>query len=108
MPVIEVDGSISGQRVCRILDRIFAGRPWPEALILDNLLHPEVKSDRCVFKPDEDGCLEALQPLPQHLIITLAVHHAPPLTASSRWLKQHLMALLRHVDRHEDYSCRGP
>ncbi len=36
VPVIEVDLSIGGERVCRILDRIFAGRPWPEALILDN------------------------------------------------------------------------
>lgn len=35
-PVIEADLSIGGERVCRILDRIFAGRPLPETLILDN------------------------------------------------------------------------
>lgn len=36
VPVIEVDLSIGGARVCRILDRIFAGRPLPETLVLDN------------------------------------------------------------------------
>jgi putative transposase len=36
VPVIEVDGSIGGERVCRILDRLFAGRPLPETVILDN------------------------------------------------------------------------
>ncbi len=34
--MIEVDGSIGGERVGRILDRLFAGRPLPEVLILDN------------------------------------------------------------------------
>ncbi len=36
VPVIEVDDSIGGTRVCRILDRIFTGRPLPAVLILDN------------------------------------------------------------------------
>ena len=36
VPVIEVDNSIGGARVCRILDRLFAGRPLPEIVILDN------------------------------------------------------------------------
>lgn len=36
VPVIEVEGSIGGARVCRILDRVFAGRPMPEVLMLDN------------------------------------------------------------------------
>ena len=36
VPVIEVDVSIGGARVCRILDRLFATRPLPETLILDN------------------------------------------------------------------------
>lgn len=36
VPVIEVDVSIGGARVCRILDRLFLTRPRPEALILDN------------------------------------------------------------------------
>ena len=36
VPVIEVDVSIGGARVCRILDRLFLTRPLPEALILDN------------------------------------------------------------------------
>ena len=36
VPVIEADTSIGGERVCRILDRLFAGRPWPEIVILDN------------------------------------------------------------------------
>ena len=43
VPVIEVDVSIGGARVCRILDRLFLTRPLPETLILDNVLHPEVK-----------------------------------------------------------------
>ena len=34
--VIEVDVSIGGTRVCRILDRLFATRPLPDTLILDN------------------------------------------------------------------------
>ncbi len=36
VPVIEVDSSIGGERVCRILDRIFAERPLPEVFMLDN------------------------------------------------------------------------
>jgi putative transposase len=36
VPVIEVDVSIGGARVCRILDRVFATRPLPDTLILDN------------------------------------------------------------------------
>jgi len=34
--VIEVDVSIGGARVCRILDRLFTTRPLPDTLILDN------------------------------------------------------------------------
>lgn len=36
VPVIEVDVSTGGARVCRILDRLFNTRPFPETLILDN------------------------------------------------------------------------
>jgi len=36
VPVIEVDVSIGGARLCRILDRVFLSRPLPETLILDN------------------------------------------------------------------------
>jgi len=36
VPVIAVDVSISGARVCRILDQLFLTRPLPETLILDN------------------------------------------------------------------------
>jgi len=36
VPVIEVDVSIGGARVCRILDRVFLTRPLPETLIVDN------------------------------------------------------------------------
>ena len=36
VPVIEVDVSIGGARVCRILDRLFLTRPLPETVILDN------------------------------------------------------------------------
>lgn len=36
VPVIEVDVSIGGARVCRILDRLFTTRSLPDALILDN------------------------------------------------------------------------
>jgi len=34
--MIEVDVSIGGARVCRILDRLFTTRPLPDTLILDN------------------------------------------------------------------------
>ena len=34
--MIEVDVSIGGERVSRILDRLFMGRPWPETVILNN------------------------------------------------------------------------
>ena len=36
VPLIEVDVSIGGARVCRILDRLFLTHPLPETLILDN------------------------------------------------------------------------
>jgi putative transposase len=36
VPVIEVDGSIGGERVCRILDRVFAIGSMHEVLMLDN------------------------------------------------------------------------
>ena len=36
VPVIEVDVSIGGARVCRMLDRLFLTRPLPEILMLDN------------------------------------------------------------------------
>jgi putative transposase len=36
VPAIEVDVSIGGTRVCRILDQLFLTRPLPENMILDN------------------------------------------------------------------------
>lgn len=36
VPVIAVDTSMGGDRVGRILDRLFATRPLPETLFLDN------------------------------------------------------------------------
>ena len=36
VPVIEVAVSIGGARVCRILDQLFATRPLPETVMLDN------------------------------------------------------------------------
>lgn len=36
VPVIDVDVSIGGTRVCRILDRLFLTRPLSETLIVDN------------------------------------------------------------------------
>ena len=36
VPVIAVDVSMGGARVCRILDRLFLSRPLPETLIVDN------------------------------------------------------------------------
>lgn len=35
-PVIEADFSLTGKRLCRILDRLFADRPLPGTLIMDN------------------------------------------------------------------------
>jgi putative transposase len=35
-PVIDVDFSINGERVCQILDRLFVDRPMPDTLIMDN------------------------------------------------------------------------
>ena len=34
--MIEVDASIGGKRICRILERLFEGRPLPATVILDN------------------------------------------------------------------------
>ena len=34
--MIEGDGSIGGEQVCRMLDRVFARRSMPEVLMLDN------------------------------------------------------------------------
>ncbi|MBS0178320.1 MAG: transposase family protein [Nitrospira sp.] len=34
--LIELDVSIGGPRVCRILDRLFNARPLPDTVILDN------------------------------------------------------------------------
>jgi putative transposase len=36
VPVIEVDFSINGERLCRMMDRVFADRPLPKTLIMDN------------------------------------------------------------------------
>jgi putative transposase len=36
VPVIEVDVSIAGAPVCRILDRLFSTRPLPDTVMLDN------------------------------------------------------------------------
>ncbi len=36
VPVIEVDVSSGGARVCRILDRLFTTRPLPDLVLLDN------------------------------------------------------------------------
>ena len=51
--MIEVDVSIGGARVCRILDRVFLTRPLPETLIVDNVLYTEhkQKSARTVRPP---------------------------------------------------------
>jgi putative transposase len=35
-PVIEVDHSINGERICQVLDRILDGRANPEVLMMDN------------------------------------------------------------------------
>ena len=35
-PVIEVDYSINGERVCRVLERVLEGRIKPEILMMDN------------------------------------------------------------------------
>lgn len=37
VPVIEVDVSIGGARVCRVLDRLFNARPLPDTVILDSV-----------------------------------------------------------------------
>jgi hypothetical protein len=36
VPVIEMDVSLDGERVCRILDRLFLTGPLPEALMLEH------------------------------------------------------------------------
>ena len=54
VPVIEVDVSIGGERVCRILDRLFMGRPWPETVILDN--GPEFSGTALDAWAGQHGC----------------------------------------------------
>ena len=51
VPVSEVDVSIGGARVCRILDRVFLTRPLPETLIVDNVLYTEHKQAVRTVRP---------------------------------------------------------
>jgi hypothetical protein len=57
------------------------------------------------FKSDEDRRLKGLQPLLQCDVITMTIHHAPPLSASLWRFNHHLMRLLRDINRHQDDSC---
>ena len=60
-PVIEVDTSLGGLRVCRVLDRVAAGQGLPEAIVLDN--GPEFRSRALAAWSEERGVrLEFIQP----------------------------------------------
>jgi putative transposase len=61
VPVIEVDNSIGGEHVCRILDRLFAEGPLPEIVILDN--RPECSGTALDVWPAQHGVtLHFIQP----------------------------------------------
>ena len=60
-PVIEVDTSLGGLRVCRVLDRVAAEQGLPEAIVLDN--GPEFRSRALAAWSEERGVrLEFIQP----------------------------------------------
>jgi putative transposase len=60
-PVIEVDTSLGGLRVCRVLDRVTAEQGLPEAIVLDN--GPEFRSRALAAWSEEHGVrLEFIQP----------------------------------------------
>jgi len=60
-PVIEVDTSLGGLRVCRVLDRVAAEQGLPEAIVLDN--GPEFRSRALAAWSEEHGVrLEFIQP----------------------------------------------
>jgi len=60
-PAIEVDSSLGGQRVRRVLDRIASERGLPEAIVLDN--GPEFRGRALAAWSEERGVrLEFIQP----------------------------------------------
>src|SRR5207247_11133225 len=60
-PAIEVDTSLGGLRVRRVLDRIASERGLPEAIVLDN--GPEFRSRALAAWSEERGVrLEFIQP----------------------------------------------
>jgi len=60
-PAIEVDTSLGGLRVCRVLERISHERGLPEAIVLDN--GPEFRSRALTAWSEERGVrLEFIQP----------------------------------------------
>lgn len=60
-PTIEVDTSLGGLRVCRVLDRVAAERGLPEAIVLDN--GPEFRGRALAAWSEERGVrLEFIQP----------------------------------------------
>jgi putative transposase len=60
-PAIEVDISLGGLRVCRVLDRVVAERGLPEAIVLDN--GPEFRGRALAAWSEERGVrLEFIQP----------------------------------------------
>lgn len=60
-PAIEVDTSLGGLRVCRVLERISSERGLPEAIVLDN--GPEFRSRALTAWSEERGVrLEFIQP----------------------------------------------
>jgi len=70
VPVMEVEASIGGERVCRILDRLFVGRPLPETVILVN--GPEFAGTAVDAWPGQHGvrlhCIQPGKPV-QHAFI---------------------------------------
>ena len=60
-PAIEVDISLGGLRVCRVLDRVLAERGRPEAIVLDN--GPEFRGRALTAWSEQRGIrLEFIQP----------------------------------------------
>jgi len=60
-PVIEVDTSLGGLRVRRVLDRMVSERGLPEAIVVDN--RPEFRGRALVARSEQRGVrLEFIQP----------------------------------------------
>ncbi len=82
-PVIEVDTSLGGLRVCRVLDRVAAEQGLPEAIVLDN--GPEFRSRAlAAWSEAVDAVFMFYRaPTPRLFTVTVMVPEVPTFPAAS-------------------------